>query len=783
MSLCDIEIKPNYTSNDDLINNFYIPSLSEANHYDRAVGFFGSSVYSFMARGLAPFIKKRGIIRLIIGASLTENEYNAIEQSLNNTNDFLEIFDKKLLNDLDYNKNMISLSKDELNSEGIKQLFDLHLDMFAWLISRGFLKIKVAFREVGMFHSKIGKIYDDDGNTILFVGSNNETEYALRNDRNYEEMEVYTSWENEDSRHYKAHFNKFDDLWNNRVKGVCVLPLTDANFFKKTKELFKKNNRNLQKYHSFSVFEYEENGILLNNKKNQERKLWFQSQIANKLSLINEEWEARERSAPKIPDIWKYQHRSIQDIAMASWKSADYSDSFQKQYFEIYKRYPKNKEQGRGILQLATGAGKTRIAIMTAIQFYNSRRERGGKLALIISVPQVSLAEQWVETLNQCNIYPIKCWNSYTRWKEDFSARLQLYKSGTIDFIPIVAVNNTLTGENFKRYIQSISPNDILFIGDECHNLSNQCDNLPNAKYKIGLSATPFNDYECQGDFNLINYFGDVCCIYSLQDALNDNILSKYYYHVLPVSLSNFPDESGESELDRYKKISRMIASKLQEEGVGYDDPELLQLFLARTRVLGAAKNKFNVLRDALNRWCPTPQNFTLFFCGEGSDPNFDEESDPIRDKNLITTYTDILNEMGWYPRQFTAANRDERPEILRQFKEGRITSLLAMKCLDEGIDIPACKQAFLLASANKVRQYVQRRGRVLRKRNEEDEVPALIVDFFVYIPPTIEQSEMEKNLIERELKRITEFAASSLNANEALNDISLILSAYNISI
>ncbi|MBO4521397.1 MAG: DEAD/DEAH box helicase family protein [Alphaproteobacteria bacterium] len=777
MSLSEIDIKPFYSSSSsNVLEDFYIPCLSNAVRYDRAVGYFSSAVFSLMARGIAPLVKNGGKIRLIIGTTLTNDEFAAIENALkeNNENIFFDRLDEALLNEFCYHP----------DNENLNKLFQSHLDMFSWLVSRKYLEIKVAFRDIGIYHEKIGVIEDDDGEKVVFSGSNNETPAAILTEFNYEAFAVWCSWKKEHLEHFAVESQEFEKLWNNEVENVYVLPLSNENHFLKTKELLKKNSAHIDEIQSFEKFISDEKNIIEEIKKIKTRRNFILSEIRKKIVEEDIFERNKKRFQPKIPDLWVQQIRPLQREAVIAWDSSEYLDGFQDVYLEEYNRSPEAKRRHCGILQLATGAGKTRIAIMAAIKTFEALKEQSdnAKLVTIFAVPYQGLADQWSKLLDECNMFPVRCWDSRASWSEDLERARSGFKNGYLNFLSIVVVNKTLSSEGFQKFLSDISPNELFFVGDECHHHANMADKLPNAHFKMGLSATPFEDYPSLKDNDLIKYYGDVCYVYDLSQAIKDGILAKYQYHVLPVELSNEKDGDKLSEEEEFKKISSNIAAILIKNNNNFSDPDLLPLFLKRSRLLGSAKNKIKKLNEALDRWCPEPKKYSLFFCGEGVDPYFNEEENPERNDNLITTITALLNDRGWIPAQYTAKNKADRTAKLNGFKNGAYNALLSMKCLDEGVDLPACKQAFLLASANKSRQYIQRRGRVLRKQGKNDTSEALIIDFYVYIKPKEVQSESEKGLISRELKRIVEFARDAEN-EDALDDIQDVLELYGIDV
>ena len=137
--------------------------------------------------------------------------------------------------------------------------------------------------------------------------------------------------------------------------------------------------------------------------------------------------------------------------------------------------------------------------------------------------------------------------------------------------------------------------------------------------------------------------------------------------------------------------------------------------------------------------------------------------------------------ELGYRVNTYTAENTlEERENIRQQFEKGELQGLVAIKCLDEGIDIPEIRQAVILASSGNPHQFIQRRGRVLRPLPQKKQ--AIIYDMIV-LPPDLDRAtwEVERNLLRKELKRFVEFAKIAQNAEEASQKFMEIQEQYNL--
>jgi superfamily II DNA or RNA helicase len=698
-SLKELNLKSVYrTGRDDLYNDFYKKSLSVSVTYDRAVGFFSSEILSMSLKGLSKLILSNGRMRLIIGHPLSNEEFEAVKHGL---------ILKEITTELSTKLEDILISADNKYPR---------LELLSWLVACGKLEIKFALRRAGMYHEKIGIFRDSQKNIVVFQGSANETPHGMVASFNAESISVYKSWEEQVFSSYGQEFvDGFNRLWLNEEAETVTLDVPSAT--------------------------YE---VIANIAK--------ESTI--NFSLINEyeeEIEAREnglnKSIPFIPtkignntfNIYDHQRE-----ALASWKS----NSF------------------KGILKLATGSGKTITSIYSAVKIYEAKKKKNQQLFLIIAVPYVELAIQWIENLRIFGINSHECFDSKNSWAESFENQVNYFKAGVSVFCAAVVVNRTLTSPFFQSLINSIESTSLMIIGDECHNHGSKNVNaaLPDAYYRMGLSATPFrsDDDEIDSPFpndakeRLLSYYGDIVATYGLDDAIHDGVLTPYKYHIIPVYLSAEEQEGYEDLSSRITKI--ML--KQQGSGLNQQDRENLTRYCGqRSRLLGSAQNKLEKLSELTAHISDEEKSHTLFYAGEGK-PYREAVEEDIKVIDQVST---VLNKNGWKTSQFTGdVSRNERKFLMSAFKDKTIDALVAMKVLDEGIDVPACKTAYILASTKNPRQYVQRRGRILRKSKNKH--LSTIFDFVVL--PTNE-SPASKKLKLSEAERINDFVLLAVNKLE----------------
>ncbi|MFA0333052.1 DEAD/DEAH box helicase family protein [Vibrio sp. 10N.222.54.B2] len=706
MRFSALDIKTKYDSDeDDILNSFHIPMLQNAVRYDRAVGYFSSDVLASASQGLEKFIQSDGKMRLIIGDPLSDSEYDAVMEG--------------------------RINPCKVKSQQLAQLLletdDKKLKLLTYLVANKLLEIKFAFTHEGMFHKKIGIFYQDS-ESVVFSGSANETLAGLSK-YNSEEISVFFSWRDSFLDYGQVEIDNFNALWNNVKKRAHVVSLDSEAYEKiqagvdvKTlrRELFQPQivSEDVKPFFSYSFSKSEQN-------------------------LASLDVEVKTPRKPLMVKGRPFELFPHQVEAIESWRKANYS----------------------GLLKLATGSGKTFTSISALVELYEERYKAGLATFAIISVPYIELANQWVEELAPFNIYPVQCYESSDKWVVSLDKKLLRFRSGTLDFVCVIVVNKTLSSDLFQSKITKVPTQDMLLIGDECHHLGSQgyFDSLPDARHRIGLSATPFRteDDEVEGSpfpdtvkQNLLSYFKGIVAEYSLSDAIKGGILAQYRYDLVPVYLN---EEEQEVYEDYSAKIQRMILKAKSVKLTGEERLMLTTWCGARSRILATCTGKLPALISYLKKNPTLSLVHSLVYVGEGTAPG--------EDTPYISKVTNSLHEFGCKVAKFTSEeSASERRRIMNNFKNQDIEALVAMKVLDEGIDVPVCQTAFIVASTRNPRQYVQRRGRVLRK--SKGKTKALIVDFVV-LPLAGSTNHFSQNLRRAELERVEDFKLTALNPEE----------------
>jgi len=596
--------------------------------------------------------------------------------------------------------------------------------LLKYFVGSNRLEIKfAAARTKGIFHDKSGIIYGKDNEKIAFMGSSNETIHGT--DFNWERINAYFSWE-EAYKDYGQEINEdFESLWNGHYSSKCKLIELPNEEIKKALEVT-----------SSYVGDFDKP-----NKK--------------EINLIDSE---EQNLSPMIPEKIgdnKFIIRDYQIDALRNWDAAHY----------------------KGIMAHATGSGKTITAIYGITRLF---LESNAHVIAIVGVPYTILAEQWADEFKLFNIKPILCFGGSDNWYLKVTNRLsELSISSTNQLVVIIVVNASIFLDRFQQVLADLDTEhgflkeQTIFIGDECHEYaSRDISKLPNCSRRLGLSATPFIEKEREDaikkDENLKNYFGETCDTFELSDALELGFLCPYEYHPITVHLN-------EEEEDEYGKLSAQIA----QMGAGTKNPNVDGINILaglRSRLVGSTEEKFIKLKT-LAKDLNLPTN-TLIFCGDGKNEDIDdsEQKDKQRAKQ-------ILDSIGWKTREFTAeVSQIERVNRIEDFKDRDINALIAIKVLDQGVNIPAIATAIILASTRSKRQYIQRLGRVLR--TSKGKKMSYIYDFIV-LPKNYQTRELSvslKNLIKEEGIRFKEFAKNADNYDklcEIENNLFSVLEDY----
>ena len=409
----------------------------------------------------------------------------------------------------------------------------------------------------------------------------------------------------------------------------------------------------------------------------------------------------------------------------------------------------------RGIFAMATGTGKTFTGLAALRQYVE---QEDNQVISVIAVPVTHLATQWAGEMKTFGLdSPRMIFGSVNpAWKSDLSKLVSNVNIGVRDQGFVITTHKTLSHSYFREKLDSADCKTVL-IGDEVHRLGSVDQRkglLASYDARIGLSATPERHYDEEGSLYLLKYFDGVVFKYTLGDAIPE-YLTPYDYH--PVIIEMTQEEFGE-----YKELTKQVAAASASD----DAPEEIveHLSMKRSQLVKSAENKYEALRDILDEI----DDFDHFLA--------------YTNPQQIDRVQEVLNDYGIIQHKFTyRENDEERQRLLELFDKGDYDALVAMRCLDEGVDVPSTRQAILMSNSGNPMQFVQRRGRLLRQYPGKDK--AVIYDIIVVpsLNPPPDIQEIEKNILRKELDRFEEFADNARNEHQARNGMDRLRIIYEI--
>ena len=640
---------------DNLVADFYRPCLSASTHYDRAAGYFRSSVLQVIGGALTDFAARGGHFRLICSPDLTEQEVKAFRDGYK--------------------------SRDDLISQSMDREVSLLLEdtslapqtsLFATMISFGQMDVRIAFRpeESGIYHEKLGIFTDHLSNMVSFKGSANETWSGWHNLGNHESFDVFRSWnDNNEARRVERHASYFEKLWRGEVRGLEILPFPE---------------------------------IALSRLK-----------AAAKTSFQEFDLKATHGNRLLLPH---------QVSAVDSWEA----------------------NGGRGILEHATGSGKTLTALTIV-----SRHVVNGMPALIL-VPSKLLLYQWINEIQReiPQAVLLSCGAGKTVWRKQ--GRLESFTSTNVSLGQRIVLATIQTARS-EEFLQRLKQSDqLLVVADEVHRTgSNENRALfsINAGRRLGLSATPKRFGDQEGTSLLLSYFGGILQPpFTLVDAIRAGRLVPYEYYPHRIGLT-------QEEAQKWEEASKAIRQEFAKENSGSSDSHgeystyLRMMLIKRARIAKAASSKVNLAKDVLTRHFQRGQYWLVYCDSQGQ---LNEVMHCLRQEGLP------VNEYH------SAMTGDPEQTLLWYSKYGGI--LVSIRCLDEGVDIPLVSHALILASSQNPREYIQRRGRVLRVPPNPSLKSIAVIHDALVMPSSLADEPSQTSLAKSEIARALEFGSGAIN-------------------
>ena len=712
---------------------FFDDGLKNSTEFDLKLGYFSSAAISVLAEGFATFISRGGYMRLIINHIVSKKDKEAI------TNGVMG--------------NVIDCS-DLSNFQYLKTTFNEYQEQFfrclAYIISQKRIDIRIIKPrgQKGIAHTKSGQFRDGDSITA-FTGSANFTISGLFN--NIEEIKIdrSDSVDRMVQKRIEKQRKDFDAIMSGEKKGIDYLS---------PKDLVEAISTN------YGDSDIEE--LLDVEKKLREVK-------KQHIVVVN---SANEDIAPSIPKFPYDKPREYQQLAFENWKN--------------------NNQQG--LFAMATGTGKTITSLNCLLEIYN----RNGYYKAIILVPTITLVNQWEKECWKFNFGNIvKVYSKNTEWRSkiellQMAEKYRKPSEPTQNFI-IISTYASYARENVFSILNSFERTKVLLIADEAHNMGSPSilKRLGTINYlrRIGLSATPERQFDDDTNKKLYRFFGaeeKFTFEYSMEEAIQKGVLCKYYYYPHLVKLTD-------EEMANYIELSEKISKYFNYNSGAFDkkDEILMGLLLARKRIIHKAANKLGAFKKIIEERYERNGNlkYSLIYVPEGNKPDYFSDSD-IFDKSeqvaddavsdhLIDVYTEAVMKIDKYitVRKFVSGQKD-RDAILADFAKGRLHVLTSMKCLDEGVDVPRSELAIFCASTGNPRQFIQRRGRVLR--THPDKYMAEIHDLVVApeVSTTSSSYKMEQSLLKGELMRVKNFSMLSENPSYSQMELKSVMEHYGLN-
>lgn len=673
-SLRDVMLKLSYhKGEDDIAADFYLPCLRRSHRYDRAVGFFSSSVFVLAWPSLREFAASGGRMRLVCSPALSGGDIDALNVGYSPSG--AEQFSTD--------------AREELQRLLASPVLQKPTKVLASLVAGGVIDLRIAWikpqtagRSRRIFHDKVGIFSDLDEQQVVFKGSMNETWLGLSADGNLESIDVFASWRNEENeRRVADEVEYFDNLWHDQQPGVTVTPFPE-------------------------VVQQE----LL--------------EIADELhweDYVDEICQEMETNAGVTADhrLGTRTPRPHQVAALDAWE----------------------QRGRRGILEHATGSGKTFTALCAIRESLAL-----GEVPLVL-VPSELLLVQWQDELTTAfesqGLQLLVCGGGNRAWENQRRLSLWTRDDSLAEPRAVLSTMQTASSERFRRLLRDGS--HLFVVADEVHRTGSPTHQQVlhfSSGPRLGLSATPRRAGDPVGTAALLDYFdGIVPPPFTIQDAIAAGNLTPYSYRPHRVSL----DADEQAAWDRLTaEIGRQLAIRGEDEPAPIDDA-IRRLLIQRARVAKKAAAKSALAAEVVSRYSEQGQRW-LVYC---------EDQEQLRAVRGAIEETGIREVYEYH-----SAMEGDPESTLRVFEQSGGV-VIAIRCLDEGVDIPSTTHALILASSRNPREFIQRRGRVLRTAPGKS--IAHIHDAIV-LPSGLGQEVPVGSMVKGELARAIEFGQHAVN-------------------
>ncbi len=736
---------------------FFSDCLCNATQFDLMLGFFSSSAINVLADGFASFLYNGGRMNLIVNDILTEQDKAAIANGKLDTP--IPFFD---ISDIENLKNTLSER-------------DAHFfECLAWLIRNNRLEIRIVAPKdgIGISHTKTG-VFSDGVNKVGFDGSCNFSRSALID--NIESLTAFCDWDgNPASATIDKIKGEFELVFGGKDESVVFVPIDKV----KTRivESFKDKELKDLLEDEYRIIQQD-----IANKTLPKSVIKALDKAKNKVEI---EIEKTKKQGEKVEPI---------DFGKPRFPYESGPREYQKQAFENWKA-----NNQKGLFAMATGTGKTITSLNCLLEIY----KRNGYYKAIILVPTITLVNQWEQECGKFHFSNvIKVYSKNSEWRSRIE-RLQMVeeykkaKEPSQNFI-IISTYASFTRSNVFDILNGFERSKVLLIADEAHNMGSPTimKLLGDINYlrRIGLSATPERQFDDDTNRKLFRFFGaenQYTYEYSMEEAIENGVLCRYFYYPHLVRLTD-------DEFEKYVELSLKISKYFNFNTSSFDkkDDVLMGLLLARKRIVHKAANKLDVFNQIITERYRKNGNlkYSLVYVPEGTKPDYFGDSD-VFDKTeqisddsdadrLIDEYTEAITKLDKFVtvKKFVSGQKD-RDKILDDFASGKLQVLTSMKCLDEGVDVPRSELAIFCASTGNPRQFIQRRGRILRKH--PDKFMAEIHDLVVApeVTPGSDSFRMERALLKGELMRVRNFSLLSENPSYSQLELKSVMDHYGLN-
>ena len=676
----------------DLVGDVLIPAMRLCEEIRIEAGFFSSRCLAQVAPGLAAFVNDtNGILRLMASPEISEEDQEAIRRGARDAQTVLQEAMDRLFENA-------RLSESAVERHAVETL--------AFLVASGRLEMRVVLMARGMYHKKIWLLRSAT-QWLAVHGSGNATKRGLL--VNGEQMSVDRAWMDgpRSAERVNLFLTQWSRRWDNQVADSLTVDVEQS----------------LQVLRGYSRLTPP---------------------------TIDDFWDSWRKDyeaglEPELPHGYKDEpldHR-LRVPNWLTWREGRFAHQG--------PAVDALTERSGGILSIATGGGKTKAALIASTEIQVSH---DGPLCVVILAPSRPLIRQWAAEVREFNIEPVVLTGMNPAKRKEELDRLSIALGTFRARTEVLIMSNALfsqKGSAERSWLESL-PDSVyrVLIGDEVHNLgtSSFIDNPPEFfEYRIGLSATPIRQYDPDGTDHLFDFFGGPPVFeFTLRDAINAGCLVPYQYFLHVVQFST-------DEMEHYQDLTEQLVRAgfhITDDGrtVGLT-PKVERLLRERRALVEQADAKLAALGQTLREMKPTSIQRTLVYTSA---------KQTVLDKpRQITAVNRLLQDLNINSHQYTAeeTGTSGSQAYLQAFGSGDYQVLTAMKVLDEGIDIPQTDTAFLMASSTVEREWVQRRGRILR--NAPGKEFANLHDFVVVPPNTTCPSGT--NLLRSELRRASAFA------------------------